>query len=188
MADPQADTVRDEVAGSLAALGLDLEAVELGRSGSKRHLRIAVDADGGVSLDLLTEATRVVSAALDEGTAMGEQPYTLEVTSRGLDRPLTEPRHWRRNVGRLVAVTLHDGPAVAGRVVASDETGVELAVKGQQRRLDYADVARALVTPELGAPKAPTTGRPKQQKSSPHGRGSAPRPARPTDHHREKDA
>ena len=187
MADPQADTVRDEVAGPLAALGLDLEAVELSRSGTRRFLRIAVDADGGVPLDLITDATRVVSAALDDGTAMGEQPYTLEVTSRGLDRPLTEPRHWRRNVGRLVAVTLHDGPAVTGRVVGSDDTGVEVTVKGQQRRLAYTDVARALVTPELGAPKAPTTGRPKQQKPSAKGRGSAPRPGRP-DHHREKDA
>ena len=72
MADPQADTVRDEVAGPLAALGLDLEAVELSRSGTRRFLRIAVDADGGVPLDLITDATRVVSAALDDGTAMGE--------------------------------------------------------------------------------------------------------------------
>ena len=58
MADPQADTVRDEVAGPLAALGLDLEAVELSRSGTRRFLRIAVDADGGVPLDPITDATR----------------------------------------------------------------------------------------------------------------------------------
>jgi len=185
MADPQADRVEDEVRGALVPLGLDLEAVELSRSGSKRLLRIAVDADGGVPLDLITDATRVVSAALDEGSAMGEQPYTLEVTSRGLDRPLTEPRHWRRNTGRLVAVTLHDGPSVTGRVVGSDETGVELTVKGQRRRLEYSEVARALVTPELGAPKAPTTGRSKKPRARPaQGR---PGTSRPTDRNREKD-
>jgi ribosome maturation factor RimP len=185
MADPQADHVEDEVRGALASLGLDLEAVELSSSGSKCLLRIAVDADGGVSIDLITDATRAVSAALDEGTSMGEQPYTLEVTSRGLDRPLTEPRHWRRNAGRLVAVTLHDGPAVTGRVVGSDETGVELTVKGQPRHLDYTDIARALVTPELGAPKAPTTGRSKQPRSRPsQGR---PGTSRPTDRTRPKD-
>ena len=180
MADPLADDVRGEVEGPLADLGLDLEAVELSRSGSKRLLRIAVDGDAGVPLDLLTDATRVVSEALDAGRAMGEQPYTLEVTSRGLDRPLTEPRHWRRNVGRLVSVSLHDGPSVAGRVAGSDDTGVELTVKGQRRRVEYTEVARALVTPELGAPKAPTTGRSKQQKGRP-----APRP---TDRTRGKDA
>jgi ribosome maturation factor RimP len=168
MTDPLVDRVEDEVRDAVTSLGLDLEAVELSRSGSKRLLRVAVDADGGVSLDAITDATRAVSAALDAGSAMGEQPYTLEVTSRGLDRPLTHPRHWRRNVGRLVAASLHDGPAVTGRVVGSDETGVELEVKGQRRRLEYAEVARALVTPELGAPKAPTKGRSKQQ----HGRST----------------
>lgn len=183
MADPQVDHVIDEVRGPLTALGLDLEAVELSRSGSKRLLRIAVDADGGVPLDLVTDATRAVSAALDAGTSMGEQPYTLEVTSRGLDRPLTEPRHWRRNAGRLVAVSLHDGPGVTGRVVGSDDTGVDLAVKGAERRLEYTEIARALVTPELGSPKAPTTGRPKQQRKRPQGR-----PARPTTDDRRKDA
>ncbi len=153
MADPLAERVESEVAGAVEALGLDLEAVELSRSGSKRLLRIAVDADGGVSVDRITEATRAVSAALDAGTAMGEQPYTLEVTSRGLDRPLTEERHWRRNAGRLVAVTLHDGPSVTGRVVGADVDGVDLAVKGQQRRLAYAEISRALVTPELSPPR-----------------------------------
>lgn len=180
MAEPQADDVTREVAGPLAELGLDLEAVELSGSGSRRLLRIAVDGDDGVPLDLLTDATRTVSDALDAGSAMGEQPYTLEVTSRGLDRPLTAPRHWRRNVGRLVAVTLHDGPSVTGRVLSSDDAGVEIAVNTQRRRLEYTDVARALVTPELGAPKAPTTGRSKQQKGHP-----APRPTHDT---RRKDA
>lgn len=175
MADPLVDRVSEEVEAPLDALGLDLEAVEVSRSGSKRLLRIAVDADGGVSIDRITEATRAVSAVLDAGTAMGEQPYTLEVTSRGLSRPLELPRHWRRNAGRLVAVTLHDGPAVTGRVVGSDDDGVDLAVRDQQRRLRYADIAKAVVTPELNPPKNTTA--PGRSASSPHRRP-----------HREKDA
>ena len=60
-------------------------------------LRVAVDKDGGVTLDDVADATREVNRVLDGSDVMGEQPYTLEVTSRGVDRPLTLPRHWRRN-------------------------------------------------------------------------------------------
>lgn len=159
MTDPLVERVTREVEDPLTDLGLDLDAVEISSSGSKRVLRIAVDADGGVSIDRITQATRAVSATLDAGSAMGEQPYTLEVTSRGLSRPLELPRHWRRNAGRLVAVTLHDGPAVTGRVVGSDDDGVELAVADQQRRLRYDEIAKAIVTPELSPPKPTTPGR-----------------------------
>ena len=107
------DATRDRIEAELADpwrdLGLDVEAVELTPAGKRRVLRVAVDKDGGVTLDDVAEATREVSAVLDDSDVMGEQPYTLEVTSRGVDRPLTLPRHWRRNVGRLVKVTLADG-------------------------------------------------------------------------------
>ena len=107
--DATRDRIEAELAAPLADLGLDVEAVELSPAGERRVLRVAVDKDGGVTLDDVAEATRAVSAVLDESDALGEQPYTLEVTSRGVDRPLTLPRHWRRNVGRLVTVTLTDG-------------------------------------------------------------------------------
>ena len=71
--------------------------MEITPAGKRRILRIAVDKDGGVTLDDVAEATREISRVLDASDAMGEQPYTLEVTSRGVDRPLTLPRHWRRN-------------------------------------------------------------------------------------------
>ena len=93
----------------LLPMGLDLEAVELTPAGKRRVLRVAVDKDGGVTLDDVAEATKEVSRLLDDSDVMGEQPYTLEVTSPGIDRPLTLPRHWRRNEGRLVKVTTHDG-------------------------------------------------------------------------------
>jgi ribosome maturation factor RimP len=137
----------------VTALGLDLEAVELSRSGSRRLLRIAVDADGGVPIDSITAATRELSKALDSSDAMGEQPYTLEVTSRGLDRPLTRPRHWRRNVGHLVDVELTDGSRLRGRISATDDDGADVTVDGQRRRIAFGDVATARIEPELTKPR-----------------------------------
>lgn len=143
------DEISSVLAVPLADLGLDLEAVELTPAGSRRVLRVAVDKDGGVTMDDVADATRLVSAALDESDVMGERPYTLEVTSRGVDRPLTLPRHWRRNAGRLVKVTLADGERLTGRVSASDDRGVVLDVSGAERRLDYAAVGKALVQVEF---------------------------------------
>jgi ribosome maturation factor RimP len=86
---------------------------------------------------------------LDDSDVMGEMPYTLEVTSRGVDRPLTLPRHWRRNEDRLVKATLNDGSTVTGRILSSTEEAVTLDVSGQQREVAYADVAKALVQIEF---------------------------------------
>jgi ribosome maturation factor RimP len=105
-------------------------------------------------LDDVAEATRAVSDAIDDAGAMGEQPYTLEVTSRGVDRPLTLPRHWRRNHDRLVKVTTTDGETLTGRIGASDEDGVTLDVEGEARTLGYEEVAKALVQIEFNRKRA----------------------------------
>jgi len=117
---------------------IDLEAVKVTSAGRRVVLRIVVDADGGVSLDDIAEVSREVSAKLDANNAMGEAPYTLEVTSPGVDRPLTQPRHWRRATGRLVVVPLitkdqnserraHAGPAgYLGRIIDVDQDRVTL--------------------------------------------------------------
>ena len=133
----------------MSALGVDIEAVEITPAGKRRVLRIAVDKDGGVTLDEVAEATRAVSRVLDESDVMGEQPYLLEVTSRGVDRPLTLPRHWRRNAGRLVKVALVEGGEILGRIAASDEESVTLQVEGADRTLPYADIAKARVQVEF---------------------------------------
>jgi ribosome maturation factor RimP len=153
----RADVTRQRIADALSAplldLGLDLEAVELTPAGKRRVLRIAVDADGGPTLDDIAEATRAVSTVLDDSDVMGQQPYTLEVTSRGVDRPLTLPRHWRRNADRLVSVTLIDAAPITGRVASSDEEAVELTVEGgNTRRLAYHEITRALVQIEFNRP------------------------------------
>jgi ribosome maturation factor RimP len=146
---PDDSRLSEALGDPLAALGLDLEAVEVTPAGRARVLRIAVDKDGGVTLDDIAEAARAVSGALDDSDLMGEMAYTLEVTSRGVDRPLTEPRHWRRNRDRLVKATLLDGSQLTGRVGASDDVGVTLEVSGTEHRLVYVDITRAIVQVEF---------------------------------------
>ena len=143
------DRIESELVDPLGALGLDIEAVEISPAGKRRILRVAVDKDGGVTLDDVADATREVSRVLDDSDVMGEQPYTLEVTSRGVDRPLTLPRHWRRNADRLVKVTLTDGSAMTGRISGSDDDKATLEVSGKRREVAYGDVAKALVQVEF---------------------------------------
>lgn len=150
-----AERIEHVLVAPLAELGLDLEAVELTPAGKRRVLRIAVDTDAGLTLDDVAAATKVIDRILEDdgpdgaARALGELPYTLEVTSRGVDRPLTLPRHWRRNAGRLVKVTLTGDDTVTGRIGASDDDGVVLDVAGVERRLAYGDVVRALVQIEF---------------------------------------
>jgi ribosome maturation factor RimP len=146
---PDSSRIADALRDRLSLLGLDLEAVELSPAGKRRVLRVAVDQDGGVTLDEIAEATRAVSGVLDDSDLMGQTTYTLEVTSRGVDRPLTEPRHWRRNRDRLVKVSLQDGTQLTGRVTDSDDAGVTLDVDGAPRRVAYDAVGRALVQVEF---------------------------------------
>ncbi|GAA5054252.1 ribosome maturation factor RimP [Thermocatellispora tengchongensis] len=133
----------------IAAEGLDLEDVTVTPAGKRRVLRVIVDRDGGVSLDDIADVSQAVSKALDAEDAMGQAPYMLEVTSPGVDRPLTEPRHWRRAAGRLVKADLADGTTVEGRVLSADETGVELDVPGGPRRFDHQDLTRGRVQVEF---------------------------------------
>lgn len=137
------------VEATVTALGFDLEALDLTPAGKKRVLRVAVDRDGGVGIDHITDATRALSEVLDSSDVMGEQPYTLEVTSRGVDRPLSLPRHWRRNEGRLVRLRLTDDESsVDGRIGASDDAGVEI-VGRTTTRYPYDQISSALVQIEL---------------------------------------
>jgi ribosome maturation factor RimP len=131
------------------ALGLDLEAVDLSKAGKRSVLRVAVDKDGGVDMDDIAEATKAVSAVLDDSDLMGSGAFTLEVSSPGVDRPLTHPRHWRRNVTRLVKVDLVDGETVTGRIVAADESGATLDVEGTEQVVSYEAIAKAKIQIEF---------------------------------------
>jgi ribosome maturation factor RimP len=146
----------------VAAMNMDLEAVKIGAAGRRRVLRVIIDADGGVSLDDIAVVSRELSAWLDARNAMGDAPYTLEVSSPGIDRPLTQPRHWRRAVGRLVAVTLAGkaqdqerdagaGSALAhARVISADRSGVTLEIDGSKRTFGYTELGPGRVQVEFG--------------------------------------
>jgi ribosome maturation factor RimP len=134
----------------VAAAGMDLESVRVTVAGRRRLLRVVVDSDHGVSLDDAAEVSREVSATLDATDVMGDVPYTLEVSSPGVDRPLTEPRHWRRAAGRLVRVKTTTAGTVQGRVLTADADGVTLDVEGSARRFGYGDLGAGAVQVEFG--------------------------------------
>ena len=133
--------------------GFDLEDLRVEPAGRRRLVRLVIDADGGVSLDDVAVVSRSVSSALDESDVMGSAPYVLEVTSPGVDRPLTESRHWRRAVGRLVHVPLvaagEAGGEIEGRVVAADDEAVVIEVGGERRRFGHAELGRGRVRVEF---------------------------------------
>ena len=119
-------------------------------------VRVVVDGDGpngtGPTLDDIAEATQAISTALDGSDLTGSAPYTLEVTTRGVSRPLERPAHWRRNRGRLVSVNLRSGEQLTGRIVAITEGGVRLAVGDTEREIDLGEVSKALVQVEFNRP------------------------------------
>lgn len=136
----------------VAGTGHDLEGLDVTPAGRRRVVRVVVDRDGGPTLDDIADVSRAVSEALDDLDAREPDllggAYVLEVSSPGVDRPLTAPRHWRRGVGRRVQVHLADGAVTTGRLTEADERSV--VVDG--RRLDLADVARGQVQVEFARP------------------------------------
>ena len=165
--DAGATRLREIVGEVTGARGYDLEDLTIRSMGRRRVVRVVIDADDGVSLDDAAEISRAISERLDDADAadpMGEQPYTLEVTSPGIGRPLREPRHFRRSRGRLLVVeTTGDGP-VTGHLVRAGEAGIELVVPGPDTKpgkggvrvveIAYSDITRAKVEVEFGAPAA----------------------------------
>lgn len=138
---------------AVTATGFDLEDVTVSPAGKRRVVRVVVDRDGGVDLDDVADVARAVSDLLDAEPELVDGAYVLEVTSPGVDRPLTAPRHWRRAAGRLVKVTLAE-ETVTGRVTGSTDTDVTLDVDGTPRTLLQAEVARAVVQVEFSRQEA----------------------------------
>lgn len=147
--------VRSAIEPVLASLGLDLEDAQVQASGRRRRVCIVVDRDGGIDLDGIAEASRAVSDALDASDAMGDDAYTLELTSPGVDRPLTLPRHWRRNIGRRVRAHTNDGDVIEGRIRDADDDAVVLAMdtpagaEAEERRIACDDLGRGEVQIEF---------------------------------------
>jgi ribosome maturation factor RimP len=141
--------VHDALAPVVSAAGYDLEDVSVTTAGRRSVVRVVVDRDGGVDLDAVAEVSRSVSEVLDGADVMGTAPYVLEVTSPGVDRPLTEPRHWRRATGRLVRVHVPDGGHLTGRVAGGDDDTIRLDVDGDVRTFAYTDLGPGHVQVEF---------------------------------------
>lgn len=165
--------VQELLTGALEGSGVTLEEVTITPAGRRRVVKVVVDrafdTSGDVtetidslSLDEIADITRAVSDVLDESDVLGEQPYTLEVTSPGISRPLTSPRHFQRNVGRLVTLTLREAEPVTGRITRAGADDLTLAipalkkVPARDETLPYAVVDRAEVQVEF-ARKDPST-------------------------------
>jgi len=140
--------VRAVIEPVIEQAGYDLEDVNVSRAGRRHVVRVLVDTDGGINLDDVAVVSREISAALDEAEERGGEvlagEYQLEVGSPGIDRPLTLPRHWRRNRGRLVAVN-----GLTGRVTDVDDTSVVLDVDGVPRSLAFAELGPGKVQIEF---------------------------------------
>jgi ribosome maturation factor RimP len=145
------------VAAAVARAGFELEQVHVQQAGRTQLVKVVVDGDDGIGLDQVADVSRAVAEALDaQDSAKGgvlSGAYTLEVTSPGLDRPLTKPRHWRRARLRKVAVRQADGEFLARAGDAADES-VELLVDGQVRRVAYAEIEHAVIEVEFKEPPA----------------------------------
>lgn len=150
---------REHLLGLLGPLvtdaGFDLEDVTVSGAGRRSLIRVTVDADGGIDLDAVAVVSRVVSEAIDADAtteALLAGSYVLEVSSPGVDRPLTEPRHWRRATGRRVT-TQAGGRTITGRVVSADDAGVTLDVDGEPRAVAWGELGRGKVQIEFNRPE-----------------------------------
>jgi ribosome maturation factor RimP len=161
--------IADAIRPVVTASGMDLESVRVSAAGRRRLLRVVVDSDRGVGLDDAAAVSREMSLVLDKHLVMGDFPYTLEVSSPGVDRPLTEPRHWRRAKGRLVTVTLTLGEALTGRIVQADADGVILDTEGVHSRFPYDVLGAGAIQVEFGRLPLPADTELAEQPEEPDG-------------------
>ena len=130
---------------ALSDLGFYLEDITITSAGRRIMLTVIVDGDTHLSLDQVTVATKAISEIVENIQSLGQAPFTLEVTSPGLDRPLTKPRHWRKNIDRLVKIVLLDGTEIKGRV--KDSTEISATVDEQV--VKFSDIKRATLEIEF---------------------------------------
>ena len=130
---------------ALEALGFYLEDVTITSAGRRSMLTVIVDGDTHLSLDQVTSATKAIGEIVESVQSLGETPFTLEVTSPGLDRPLTKVRHWQKNINRLVKVVLLDGSEIKGRI----KDVSEVSARVDEKNINYSDIKRATLEVEF---------------------------------------
>lgn len=147
------DQISELVTPAVTGQGFYLEDVHIATPGSHRIVTCIVDGDSSLNLDQVTSVSRAISELLDEAAFMGETPFTLEVTSPGVDRPLTDPRHFKKNVDRLLKVIKLDGSEMTGRILSNTDQDVTLTVAEKKETREevvaLADIKRAVVEIEF---------------------------------------
>jgi ribosome maturation factor RimP len=156
--DGQRQELIDRLTPMVAGLGFDVDDLSVNRVGRRMHVRVTIDSDDGVGVDDIARVSRTLDEALDAHDPFAS-PFVLEVSSPGVDRPLTTVKHWQRNVGRLVRVDVN-GTALTGRVVSADGRSVSLDVDGSVTAHAWAALGPGRVQIEFNrvpaeAPSAP---------------------------------
>ncbi len=135
--------------------GYEIENVAVDDTARPPRITIVADGDVALDLDTVAELSRSASELLDTMPDLA-CAFVLEVTSPGVDRPLTAPKHFRRAHGRLVEVDLADGTRFSGRVAGTSDGVLRLVVKDRSnwsvREVKLADVAKAVVQVEFSSP------------------------------------
>ena len=146
-------SITDLISPAVTEAGFYLEEVQIASPGSHRTVTCVVDGPTPLNLDQVTIVSRIISELLDSADFMGETPFTLEVTSPGVDRPLTQTRHWTKNLTRLIKATMNDGNIIIGRLTEFDEKNATLVenIKGgiKNHTVAFSDIKRAVVEIEF---------------------------------------
>jgi ribosome maturation factor RimP len=129
----------------IEATGNYLEELTITTAGKVKILTVIVDSDIHLNLDQVTAVTKEISLVIEELPVLGDTAFTLEVTSPGLDRPLTKPRHWRKNFDRLVKINMASGQVIEGRIGAATETSVLV----DENTVSFEDIKRAVLEIEF---------------------------------------
>jgi ribosome maturation factor RimP len=129
----------------IESLGFYVEDIAITSAGKRSMLTVIVDGDTHLSLDQVTVATKAISEIVENLPTLGNNPFTLEVTSPGLDRPLTKPRHWQKNKDRLIKIILNDGKEITGRIKDSTQSAVTV----DEQVINFADMKRATLEIEF---------------------------------------
>lgn len=140
---------KEEIAAAITptieSLGFYLEDLNITSAGRRSMLTVIVDGDTHLTLDQVTSVTKAIGEIVENIQNLGQTPFTLEVTSPGIDRPLTKPRHWRKNIDRLVKVVLQDASEVNGRIKDSNQEGVKI----DEQLIKFSDIKRATLEVEF---------------------------------------
>ena len=128
--------------------GYFLEDVIIKSAGKNSIVQILLDKDSGINLDEVAEVSNKISIILDEKNLMGNKPYTLDVGSPGIDRPLTQLRHWHKNMGRLVKINFGSNEKI-GRIEKVEENEITLNIKGKSQVFNLSQIDKAIIQIEF---------------------------------------